>query len=262
VNGIQNPLQSSGTTCQTSSGSQSCSIGIDQGNANSLFLYDTPATQSYSSSPTADHTLHNTVATCAGGSCPTPDLMGSSAPAGTTLYNYSTDLGGPNGSSAAGLQYSGGRLLETSSGGCSNPPSSSSSSSNAQAEAWVTAPLSAATTLNGQGGVTLYLQSANGVAASATICLALWAYPNSLANLTSTPPTEITALSQAISSLPTSPSPVSFTFDFSGVSSSQRTLAANQRIGVEIWLASSSGANAAIAYDEADYSSEIQLNTS
>jgi prepilin-type N-terminal cleavage/methylation domain-containing protein len=273
ANGVQNPLQAAGTQCTTGSTTGPCQVGIDQGTANSYWLYDTPATGSYSGIPTVSNTLHDTVGILQGLlcnvlitlGCPTPDLMGTSPPPLPSngipppLLNYSTDQGGTTGSTTGGgNQYQGGRILTKSSGTCSTVPPASSSSSNAQAETWVTPGVAASETINGQGGMTLFMQSANGITASVTLCVAIWVYPPSILNLISLPPIEISAFAFVEASLPTTPTPVSFTFNLG----SATTLTIGKRIGVEVWLAASASANAAIQYDNPSFASQLQLNTS
>jgi hypothetical protein len=51
---------------------------------------------------------------------------------------------------------------------------------------------------------------------------------------------------------------VSFTFALS----SATTVAIGHRIGVEVWLAASSSANAGILYDNPAFASQLQLNMS
>jgi prepilin-type N-terminal cleavage/methylation domain-containing protein len=268
ANGSQNPLPAAGTQCQTGSGPVgACQIGIDQGTASSYWLYDTPATGTYTGPPTVDNTLHSTVGLVTGllctvlvtTGCPVPDLMGTTLPASasSTPHNYSTDRGGPSGStSGGGANYQGGRILQSSSGSCSILPPASSSSSNPQAETWVTPATSASQVLNGNGGMTLFMQSASGVTASVTLCVAVWVYPQSILNLISVPPIEISAFAYAVASLPTTPTPVSFTFALG----SATTVAIGRRIGVEVWLAASSSSNVAIMYDNPAFASQLQLN--
>lgn len=268
ANGVQNPLQAAGTQCGTPPGP--CQIGIAQGNANSYYLYDQTATGSYGGPPSLDNTLHDTVGIVQGLlcnallqlGCPVPDLMGTTSPssASSAVLNYSTDLGGPAGStSGSGSQYQGGRLLtKPASSTCSSPPSANSAATNQQAQTWVTPGVGATETLNGNGGMTLFMQSANGVTASVTLCMALWVYPPSLLNLISLPPVEIGAFAYAVASLPTTPIPVSFTFNVG----SATTLTVGKRIGVEVWLAAASSASAAIQYDNPSFASQLQINTS
>ena len=267
ANGVLNPLQSATTQC--GSPAAACQVGIDQGNANSFYLYDQAATGTYSGPPTLDNVLHNTVGIAAGLlctigvqlGCPIPDLMGAISPASasSTLHNYSTDEGGSGGSTTGGgLNYQGGRILTTSAGTCSTTPSPNSSTSNPAAETWVTGPVAAAETLNGQGGMTLFMQSANGLTASVTLCVAVWVFPPSILNLISVPPVKLGVFAEAVASLPATPIPVSFTFSLA----STTALTVGQRIGIEVWLAASSTANAAIQYDDPAFASLVQLNTS
>lgn len=133
-----NPIVDPTTTCQNSSGqSVTCSQGIDQGNANTWFLHDCPATSSSCSTPSANNATDatsgpsgtcttsqsqaGTPANVAG--CPVPDLMDTTSASGditTPMYNYSTDqcsvnCSGPAGTTTlctTGCTYTGGRLLQ------------------------------------------------------------------------------------------------------------------------------------------------------
>jgi hypothetical protein len=93
--------------------------------------------------------------------------------------------------------------------------------------------------------------------ASVTVCVAIWVYPQSILNLIATPPVLINAFAYAVASLPAVPTPISFSFDLGALT----TLQVNQRIGVEVWLAATSSANAAIQYDNPAFASQVQLNT-
>jgi Tfp pilus assembly protein PilV len=147
-----NPLLDPTSTCQNASGQRvACTVGIDQGVANTWFLHNCAATNSSCAAPgsnsatnatsgpvlgqlcTASQTLAAILANIVG--CPTPDLMDDSPPAGTVstpLYNYSTDQcsvncsspGGTTNQCSSNCTYPGGRLLQPtcSSGLCGGGP--------------------------------------------------------------------------------------------------------------------------------------------
>jgi hypothetical protein len=257
-NGTQNPLQSPSTSCINAQGVLApCSNGLGNGTPNTWFLYDTPATSTYAA-PTANHPTHTTVAVPPSGTCnpthtadcPVPDLMGSAPPtgsAGSQLYNYSSEQTADS--------FTGGRILKTDVG-CSSTPSATD---NTKGELWVSAPLASSTTLTGDGGMTIYSQTANNAAASVTFCIGIYDVPNSLTNLVTGPPTELGAVSYTSPSWPTALSPLSLPFDFLA-SGATKTIAAGDRVGVRVWVASSGGADVAIAYDNPNYASLVELN--
>ena len=147
-----NPIVDPTTTCQNAAGQTvSCSQGIDQGNANTWFLHDCPATSASCTTPTVNNATHATSGAIAGQTCttsqssagtpsnvvgcPIPDLMDTTTPAGdatTPVYDYSTDQCSVNCSGPAATNtlctmnctYIGGRLLQpTCSGGlCGGGP--------------------------------------------------------------------------------------------------------------------------------------------
>jgi prepilin-type N-terminal cleavage/methylation domain-containing protein len=227
-----NPIVDPTTTCQNAAGQTvACSDGIDQGNANTWFLHDCAATNSSCSTPTVNNATDPTSGAVSGKTCttsqsqagtasnitgcPTPDLMDTTSPAGTSTtpaYNYSTDqcslnCSGPAGTSTVcttGCTYVGGRLLQPtcSSGLCGGGPIGTSglgptgsgggtdSTSdckggwsntylNSQSEMWATAPLSSAMTLTGYGGLTLFSQTLGGGAETVSFCVEIYDIPPS-----------------------------------------------------------------------------------
>jgi hypothetical protein len=256
-NGTENPLQSPSTSCLNAQGVLApCSNGLGNGTPQTWFLFDTPATSTYAA-PSTNHPTHATVAptntTCTTtqttSNCPVPDLMGSSPPAGdstSTLHDYSSEQTGDS--------FAGGRILKPDVG-CSSAPSSD----NTKGELWVSAPLATSTTFTGGGGMTIYSQTANNATTSATFCIAIYDVPNSLTNLVATPPTELGAVSYSSPSWSTVLSPLSLPFSFLA-SGSTVTVAAGHRVGVRVWVTSSGGADIAIAYDNPNYPSQVELN--
>ncbi len=281
-NGVQNPLESPKTEC----GGKPCINGIQRGNPQSWYLHSTPA--SAPAEPTESPT-HATIAasgTCAGQTttgCPVPDLMNTSSPLATTLYDYSKDqnaTGYTRGPSAYG-----GRLLRAEAE-CSAAPG------NDGGEMWVTPPLGAATKLTGYGALSIYTQTLNDAAATVKLCVAIYDVPESIANLVEKPATRIGEVAEygpvswSTSPAPVAPlteySPPDLSFVFTFLSDTQLnkletvTVEKNHRIGLRIWPASSPPSAISIAYDttgkteepepgktieKPGYSALVQLNT-
>lgn len=256
VNGNPNPLADPTINCRDAAGnSVSCTASVGSADVSQWYLTDSPATGAYTA-PTASHPVHRTVApvgTCTTqvtSGCPVPDLLGTAAPAATTppppLLNFSSDLVG---------DYPGGRLLK-SDVACSATPSVAD---NARGQMWVTAPLSSAMSLTGSGGMTVTTQTAGGVEASATLCLGIYDAGGSIANMISTPPVRLGVVAYTMARWPTTPTPVSFSFDF--LTSGTVTVAAGRRIAVRLWLASSATTDIAVLYDHPDHASVVQVNS-
>lgn len=260
TDGVNNVLQAPDTQCLQGGTWGQCA-GSVVGDVTTWFAYDTSAASSSTrQSITADHTVHPTIAalsalTCNAllnilNGCPKPDLLGEDpAPllGGVlpSLFKYSTDI--------AGTAVAGGRILKRDVG-CSGTPSAD----NTKSHMWTTPTLPAATKLTGQGGLNVYSQTVDGVAAGATLCVRFYDVSNSILNLLGAPPTAIGTTSYTLSSWPTSPAPVSFNFDFTG---SDVTVPAGRRIGVRIWAANSSGADLDLFYDHPSYPTSVQLNS-
>jgi Tfp pilus assembly protein PilV len=260
--GIQSVLKLPSTTCANALGVRAvCSNGLGNGTPQTWFFYDTPATASYAA-PTASHATHPTVAasgTCTGGTtsgCPVPDLMGASPPASTTtppivppLYVYSSEQQPAD-------VFTGGRILKADAA-CASPPTATD---NAKGELWVTAPLLSSTVFTGAGGMSIYTQTANSVAAGVTLCIGVYDVPGSITNLVASPPSALGVVSYTEPSWPTVLSPISLNFTFLA-SPATATIAAGHRLGLRIWVASSGGADIALAYDNPNYASQLELNT-
>lgn len=256
VNGNANPLADPTITCKDGSGaSVSCTASVGSSNVNQWYFSDTPATAPYAA-PTASHATHPTVApsgTCTASEtagCPVPDLLSTATPQSTVpeppLLDYSTDQ------TAAG--YLGGRLLKRDVSCASSP----TASDNTKGAMWVTASLPAATLLTGSGGMTLQSQSAAGVTAGVTLCLGIYDVA-SITNLVATPPTRLGVVAYTVAQWPTTPTPLSFSFDF--LTGGTVNVAAGHRIGARLWIDPSSGADIAAIYDHATYPSVLQLNS-
>jgi prepilin-type N-terminal cleavage/methylation domain-containing protein len=267
---VQNPLDSPATTCQVGTNSDgspilgACSNGID-GTPITNYLYDTSSQNTTRQPITGDHPVHNTIASLPNvvctltfvPGCQDPNLMGSGAPPAPTplppVYKYSTNV--------TGVTYTGGQVLHRDVA-CSSSPSWAAGTDENKGDFWVTNPLSSSTTLNGSGGATLYMQSATGVAVTATVCLGIYVAPQSILGL-STPPVQLGVLALANVNLPTVPTPVSFNFSgafgTSGGQANTYTFATGKRIGIRVWIGASAG-DVAILYDHPQFASVVQVN--
>jgi hypothetical protein len=297
-----NPVSNGDTSCATSTGTTTtqgtCESPIDSGTPNTFILHDCAATTTTPcSSPSGSGPLHDTVGLVTGltgtltcststvlgfltaddNGCPAPDLMDQTVPSGTSttpLYQYSTDVGSSG--------YIGGRLLEPLCGtgavcgtgkpsDCNGAVSWTSSLMNLENELWVTEPLSANTTLTGEGALNLYTQTQNGTNAIVTLCLELYEIPpsdgiaGSVANLLAWPPTALGGAGYVAatdpstgSNWPTSPTDVEYEFNYA---TRGATVPSGDRIGVRVWMVANVGAAIALIYDNPTYPSEIQLNS-
>jgi prepilin-type N-terminal cleavage/methylation domain-containing protein len=271
-NSVQNPLDSPSTTCQVGTNGDgspmlgACSNGIN-GTPITNFLYDTSSQNTTRQPITGDHTTHNTIASLVGilcniltflPGCQEPNLMGTTPPPAPTpappVYKYSTNVGG--------AVYTGGQVLHTDVA-CSSSPSWAPGTNENKGDFWVTNPLSSSTVLNGSGGATLYMQSATGVAVTATVCLGIYLAPQSILGLVNTPPVQLGVLALANVNVPTVPTPVSFNFSgafgTSGGQANTYTFVANKRIGIRIWIGASAG-DVALLYDHPQFASVVQVN--
>jgi hypothetical protein len=176
--------------------------------------------------------------------------MGASAPPGPppALYNYSNE--------DITDSYAGGRVLRRDTT-CAGTPSSTD---NTKGELWVTPPLAAQETLAGAAGLALYTQTLNGVAATVTLCAAIYDFsPAAVKNLKVTPPTLLGTSAYTPPSWPTTPTPLSFQFIFSNT---PKVVPLGDSIGLRIWATAASTADIAVIYDHPLYPSELQLNSS
>lgn len=254
VDGVENPLTSPTTSCLDARGVRvDCALGVG-GLTRTWFLYDTPAAPAGAREPILDHhATHPTVACGSSGSsgCPVPDLMGEEPPPATDpaqpLFRYSNELS-PSG-------YVAGRVLQRDVD-CQDEPSTTD---NTKGQMWVTPPLTAATSLTGRGGLSLHAHTLAEARAKTTFCLAFYDVPRSLDNLGDNRPVEIGRSSYRVDSLATEAGIVTFTFAFRG-DRGDATLAVDRRIGLRVWIAASSTADAAAVYDHPTHPSSLQLN--
>jgi prepilin-type N-terminal cleavage/methylation domain-containing protein len=280
--GNGNPLTSPGSTCQDDAGNTvPCHNPID-GSAVSYLLHDWSAAGGAPQPPSADHATHPTAGIVSGqtcnltstlpgqtAGCPQPDVMDQNPPAGTSVtpvYCYSTDQATCTHGSGA---YPGGVILQpTSSGSCTSNAAWSTGLSNTANHFWVSAPLAAATTFTGDGGLSISSQTVGGVSAPITLCVALYDVPpsggtaGSLANIEGWPPVSLGAGSYTPDSgtWPSTLTTTGFNFNFRG-SQGAVTVAAGDRVGVRMWIQDTTSAAVAVLYDHPLYPSQLELNT-
>lgn len=256
VDGGANPLSSPDTKCNQGGTLVSCTHSID-GTVRSYYLYDTPATASQRQEISGSHPTHPTVAptgTCTGAAtsgCPVPDLMGGSPPPSSSpppaVYSYSNEVSGGS--------WPGGAVIRRDTG-CAGTPSSSD---NTKGHLWVTAPLSSPMKLTGDAALSLSTATFNGVSATVKLCVRFYDVPGSIANLVAGPPATIGTDSHTQSTWPTSATPIAFAMDFRG-GEPDYTIASGRRLGLRIWVDSSSQADIAAIYDHQLHPSFLQIN--
>jgi prepilin-type N-terminal cleavage/methylation domain-containing protein len=293
-----NPLTNPTTTCKDSSGNTvPCTSPIDAGNPNTFYLHDWPATNTGPVQlPTADHITHATVgvvnnllcttsqtlALLLGNNvagCPTPDLMDTNPPAVNSdgsippLFNYSTDQ--------ATSGFPGGRVIQPT---CSNntgcgtgSPSDCNNGAwtnslvNTQSELWVSSPVTATTTLTGEGGVSMFTQTLGSAQALVSFCIEIYDVPpsgsaGSLIDLLAWPPVALGGAGYVASTgsgggnWPTTPTQVSYIFNFRG-SNGAVSIAPGHRLGVRIWIKANANVPIDLLYDNPLYPAQVQLNT-
>ena len=257
LDGNQNPLADPSTTCLEGGVTVECARGVG-GNAQTWFLYDTPATAAERADITGDHATHPTVAPsgpCSAtedAGCPVPDLLGEAPPPAPEplpdLYRYSIDQRTDG--------YAAGRLLRRDAA-CDGTPTGTD---NTKGQLWASAPLADPTIFTGVGGLTLHTHTLDGEQASVALCLAFYDVPESVRTLVEQPAQEIGRASYSLGTWPTGPEIVAFTFDFRAAVP-DISIPAGHRIGMRIWPASTSGADIAVLYDHAQHASSLQLNT-
>jgi hypothetical protein len=292
-----NPLADPATKCKDSSGNLvGCTSGINSGDPNTFFLHDWPATSGGSPTPPGnDHATHPTVGAVNGQpctaipglalvlsndtGCPVPDLMDANPPAGTSLtplYHYSTDQ-------CANSCYPGGRLLQPT---CSNGTGCGSGSSNdcnsgnwasnllnVQSQFWVSSPVTATTTLTGDGGLSMFTQTVGGAQAGVSFCIEIYDVPpsgvsgSSLANLLAWPPVALGGAGYIAQTdpatggnWPTGADQISYVFNFRG-SNGAVSIAPGHRIGVRIWMKANLNTAIDLLYDNPLYPAQLQLNS-
>ena len=237
--GDENPLLSPQTTCRDAAGQTvSCWRGIGRSSSRAWFPYDTPATAGDRQPPVADHPTHATV-----GPGAVPDLLGEMAPPDASpapaLRDYSSEIAG---------DYAGGRAVLRGAT-CAGVPGDDPQ----RGAYWVTAPLAAATTFTGEGGLTLYSQTLGGAQGEGTLCAAFYRAPNALGGT----PVELGRAAYGPAHWNEVLGRVSFSFDFA---TSDVTVPAGERLGLRLWTSQASARDLVLAYDHPTYRSSLQLN--
>jgi len=196
------------------------------------------------------------------------DATPPSAAPGSPLYHYSSDLGTTG--------YPGGALINPTS--LSTTPSASDCSGgnwannliNVQSHFWVASPLTASTTLTGDGALTMFSQTAGGVPAVVSFCIEIYDVPPSGAATTLTdifawPPVVVGGAAYVGATdpstggnWPTAASQLSFVFNYS---QQPVTIAAGHRVGVRIWFKENSNTAIDLIYDNPNYAAQLQLNS-
>jgi prepilin-type N-terminal cleavage/methylation domain-containing protein len=295
-----NPIQSPSTYCLNSSGQQVECIQGGVGHQIPLFPHDCPVTSSSCSPPSGPHATPCTVGACSvlcplvlglGGllgdtsGCPVPDTMDPNPPppgSGGTIppcYQYSTDV--------ATTGYPCGTLIDTTGGTRPGPPSASDCSDwnwsngfiNRQRHMWVASPVTADTTLTGDGALTMFSQMANGAAnasAVVTFCIELYDIPptngvaGSLADilLTGSQPKPIGVSAAYIppsdpstgGNWPTGPTQTSFEFRVLTSPTAVYVLPAGHRLGIAVWVKVNVNAAVDLIYDNPNFPAELLVN--
>lgn len=257
----QNLLNSPNTKCLNSANQTvSCSNTLT-GTPVQYFPCDSAYSGSSCGTPSCSgNALHNTLVSL-GLVLPAPDLLGSSLPSGTCTTGGTTTPPCFASNLSSGCQ--GLPLTPTGSTSCgSSPPLD-----NSKSHSWVTPGVPSGKTLNlsGAGSMTAYLRSGSGVAINVNLCLGLYLVPGGVigsltGNLLSTPiGAVVTANVSAQAGVPT---PVSFNFN---VGSADQIVGGGllglPRVEVVLWLAASAGTNVSVAYDQAQFASQLTLVT-
>jgi prepilin-type N-terminal cleavage/methylation domain-containing protein len=295
-----NPLTDPSTKCMNGVGTVvSCTSPIDSGNPNTYFLHDWPATNTGTPQPpSSDSPTHPTVGAISNLlcttlpllagilnnilGCPVPDLMDTNPPSASAtspVYHYSTDQ-------APDTAYPGGRLLQPTCGGLCTGGSGGGTGSasdcngggwlsnllNVQSQFWVSSPVTATTTLTGDGGLSMFSQTVGGANAVVSFCIEIYdvppsGQPGSLADILAWSPVALGGAGYVAptdpatgGNWPTSPSNASFIFNFRG-SGGSVSIAPGHRIGVRIWVKVNLNTAIDLLYDHSLYPSQVQLNT-
>jgi hypothetical protein len=300
VQGIQNgnagnPLASPATQCLSGGQTVDCEAGIISGNPNTWFLHDCAATLSTCATPSSSHVTNPTSGPVASllcttstataqqgtnlGGCPTPDKMDTTPPSGpptTPCYQYSTDVattGYPCGTLIQPTCSSSTDGCGTGSAGDCSGGSWASNLVNVQTHFWVSSPLTATTTLTGDGALNMYSQAAGGVNAVVSFCIEIYRIPpegtlgSVLTDILAWPPVALGGAAYVAptdpstgGNWPTSPTQTAFTFNFRG-SQGAIALQAGDRIGVRIWAKVNLNTAIDLIYDNPGYPAQLQLNS-
>jgi hypothetical protein len=127
-------------------------------------------------------------------------------------------------------------------------------------------------TLSGYGGLTLFTQTLGAAAEQVSFCAELYDIPpsgssSSLKDILAWPPTDLGGAAYVAgtdpstsSNWPSSINQVTFDFNIRG-SNGSVTVPVGDRIGVRVWMKSNVNTPIAVAYDNPNYPSQLQLNS-
>jgi Tfp pilus assembly protein PilE len=210
--------------------------------------------------------------------CPRPDFLSKTEPkeeAGVNAegYDLSSNLFSVNAAAEAK-----GRVLKSDTTSCSEEPAKRFESSTAEkGELWATEPLKESFKLSGNGGMTLLIRTLSEQAEDATLCLAVYVEkpvsvtsgtqtlslldPLNLTSLGSTAGSphqvKLGAIAVAMSQLPGTLTPISFTFNYMA---SAKEVAEGASLGVRLWTTAASP-QVVINYDAFKAPSKVQLDS-
>ena len=136
---------------------------------------------------------------------------------------------------------------------------------------WVSSPVTATTTLTGEGGISMFTQTLNSVQAIVSFCIELYDVPpsgssGSLIDLLAWPPVALGGAGYVAETgsgggnWPTSPTQLSYIFNFRG-SQGAVSIAAGHRLGVRMWIKANANLPIDLLYDNPLYPAQVQLNT-
>ena len=251
-----NPLESPNTECENGGVVVECTGGVS-GTVKTWWLYDTPATETARQEITGSHNTHPTVSptgTCTSldtSGCPVPDLMGIDPPLAPTVtppvYNYSSEVTGGTTPGGAVIRR------DAECGG------TTTDSDNTKGHLWVSAPLAAPVTLEGDFAMQMSTQTFNGVTAAAMVCVRLLNVPGDISNLVDNPPETIGSGGHSLTSWPRTPQLQAFRLDVLEGTNAV-TIPAGGRIGIRVWTAASSAADVVLLYDHPSHLTYVQIN--
>ncbi len=254
------------TLCQNEAGSslELCSKEAE-GEDLRFYLTNTPANlgnvrQAIPADP-AQRKLHKTVripASCTASNsngCPVPDLM---VETGLPLLE-ADDPVPPLVSFATDVTptVAAGRPLVRDSVLCNQTPTTTDDLKGAY---WVSPALAHSVKVNGRGTLRLYSQSWSGADHDVDVCVAIYSVPSTINNpvVVANQPTQIGRFTRRYR-WPGSAQPLSLDV-YLGLSQSYE-VAAGRRIGLRLWLASSSGDDVVLLYDHNNHQSALTLVT-
>jgi prepilin-type N-terminal cleavage/methylation domain-containing protein len=237
--------------------------GSGNGEAETFYLYDTRCSQTSRSTITGHHSTHNTssrgaasidYSTCENADLTKrPDLMGTGSipgDASTALYKYSNDLTGT---------YPGGLAMKNIGSSCPTSYLAADSTNLSvpnqwNVHTWATNQFTSTFTLSGRVVVQLYTQTLDAVPASGMICATLVSRSTSNGVPTDT---VLGSSTYTNSTWPTSPTPLTFTWDLP----SSVNITSNRRLLLVISARGESDADLVMLYDHPSYQSFLQVAT-